>query len=60
MEKSDYRVLRRLDSGTRIYEPGDVRQMADIDAKALVASGAIERVKKTKVEAPPKNKTAES
>jgi len=49
--KVTYKVLRRLD-GDQLYNPGDTREMTEIEAKHLVALGVLERVDGKAADAP--------
>lgn len=56
MSEKSYKVLRTLD-GDRLYQPGDIRTMSELDAAPLLASGALEAIG-AKVEPLAQNKTA--
>jgi len=38
-----FRVTRRM-IGDKQYEPGDIREMSEVEARAMVKSGALVRV----------------
>lgn len=52
-----YRVLRHM-IGDRPYVPGDIRDLGDISAAPLLASGAIEPIFEAKIAPEPQNKIA--
>jgi hypothetical protein len=44
---ASFKVLRQMDDD-RLYLPGDVRELSDLEAAHLVAAGALEPIRRDK------------